>query len=369
MSENTKPTPQSEEVDLGQLFSYFERFFKKIGSLIKKFFEFIFIILRKIFAFIVIMLNVFYKNFLVVTLAGLIGFAIPFTLDMLHPVSYNSSMLVRQNYDTGKLLYNNIKEYAILAELGDSVNLGRELKIPSSQAAKVLTFSITDNVNENRLVEEYIEHTKSLDSIVNPSFTQFTDRYQFNNLSLQTIFVETSDSTVLKHLSQPIIENITKNNYFIDKRDRSLAAIENKIRTLENLVKKTDTLQDEYVALLKTYYSSESQDTGKEGAVTVNLASTKEKINTKEYNLYEKRAEYVLQINQLTNELEEKRNIIDVVYQFSSPVKTQSPYEEIKIWSALGFFLAVLLFFTFKELQLNRLFSVESMKKELLNKI
>ena len=81
MSENNKPTPQNEEVDLGQIFVYIEKLFKKLGELISKLFGFLMYALGKSVVFLLLIINVIMKHFIIIGLAGVLGFAIPYFLE------------------------------------------------------------------------------------------------------------------------------------------------------------------------------------------------------------------------------------------------------------------------------------------------
>ncbi|NND10796.1 MAG: hypothetical protein HKN96_06270, partial [Flavobacteriaceae bacterium] len=72
---NELPKQQSpQEIDLGQVFGYIERFFKKIGELITEFFKFLLLAIKKIGILLLFIIATIKKHFLKIALAGVLGY-------------------------------------------------------------------------------------------------------------------------------------------------------------------------------------------------------------------------------------------------------------------------------------------------------
>ena len=184
MSDKLPKPDTSEEIDIGQLFIYFERVFKKIGNLILGLFGLIKWILVKIGVVLLIMMNIVYKHYIIIGLATFIGYLIPYLLEKKAEPVFKSSIIVNQNYETGTVLYNYISTYNNLAYTQDSVALSKELKISEALASKIVRFEITDKKNENELYENYYEHIKKIDSTTKRSFETYLEELNLENFRL-----------------------------------------------------------------------------------------------------------------------------------------------------------------------------------------
>lgn len=340
---------KSEEIDLGNLFAYIERLFVKIGSLIGKFFKSIFWVVNKLFVLVLLIINICFKHYIYIVLAGIVGYLLIHLLSMRHTDMYVSSMMVRQNYDTGNLLYSNINKYSELASQRDSVKLGQELNIPSELASKIVSFNVYSNVNRNKLVQEYTEYRKSIDSSLTVNYDDFVERLDKENRDFQIINVISLDSSVYRSISEPIVNAVNRNPFYVNVHRRDLNQINNRINTLNSLIVETDSLQNQYIDLLNKYYGSNIEDKDDQATINLNLSNNKEKISTKEFDLYEKQSTYQLQINDLKDQLELKQSIIEVVKEFKTPTLIENPYSSKKIYGSLICIAIVLLFFFNKE--------------------
>lgn len=351
MSKKLKEThsKKNEEIDLGSLFDYIEKMFIKIGKLINNFFKFLVWIFNKVFVLVLLIINICFKYYIFIIIAGAIGYLVPHVLSKFHVDTYMSSMLIKQNYATGNLLYANVNRFSEQARQRDSVKLGLELNIPPNLASKIIGFNVVHNQNTNKLVEEYTQYLKTIDSTITVSYDQYIERFDLENISLQTISVTAVDSSVFSHLSKPIIESINTNPYYIEAHNRDINQIKNEISTLEGLVAKTDSLQNQYIDLLNKYYGNNMEDKSSQSTINLNLANNREKISTKEYDLYQKQSSYQLEINDLKNQLEQKKNIVELIKEFNGSTKIESPYRKKKILGSLLCISLVVLFFINKE--------------------
>ena len=133
MSKNLPEQPNSEEVDLGQLFKLignaFNRFFKFIGSILNSFFL--------AFVWLVFFIK---KHFIKLVIAGVIGIVLGFIKERISEPVYKTSIVVKQNYKTGENLYSALDNFNQLISEKDSISLSGNLKITPEKAMKVLSF-------------------------------------------------------------------------------------------------------------------------------------------------------------------------------------------------------------------------------------
>ena len=101
MSEELKPTPQKEEVDLGQLFRMIGNFFQSIFNFFGKLFYLLFLA----FVWVVFFVK---KNIVILGAAVIIGFVLGLVKEKTAEPVYKSSIMLKQNYETGDNLYKFI---------------------------------------------------------------------------------------------------------------------------------------------------------------------------------------------------------------------------------------------------------------------
>ena len=122
MSKEVKsPQNNSEEVDLVQLL-------KLIGSGFKSIAIFIGHILNK-FLFCFCLDSFLYKTkiFLILIISAFVGLLFGYIVEYKMGPLYKSSMIIKQNYNTGKSLYNSLEYFNGLLAEGDFDALSKEL--------------------------------------------------------------------------------------------------------------------------------------------------------------------------------------------------------------------------------------------------
>lgn len=356
MSDNTQPTPQNDEVDLGQVFSYIEKLFKKVGEILSKLFGFLMYTLGKLTVFLLLIVNVIMKHFIIIFLVGVIGFVIPFFLEKTSKNIYSASMLVKQNYNTGKVLYANIARYNDLAMMSDSTSLNKELAgLTLDKSGKLSGFSIAGLTNKNQLLEDYTLYTKGMDSINKPSFGTYSQNVDLSSYSIQSITVKSLSPKVYDDLSKSILTSINNSPFFIKEKEQAILNLNNDIKVTQEIIKKTDSLQEKYFNILDKYYNaSDNSANSKQGNLNLNLANTKDKINTKEFELFQIQQQNRQKLNDLQAQLSIKQNIIELQKDFASPTLVESKYKELKTKLPLLLMFITALFFVLRNLSLGK---------------
>ncbi|GGI56276.1 hypothetical protein [Winogradskyella haliclonae] len=367
MSENTKPTPQNDEVDLGQIFVYIEKVFKKIGELISKLFGFLMYAFGKFLVFLLLIVNVIIKHFIIIGLLGVFGFAIPFFLEKTSKSIYSASMLIKQNYSTGSVLYSNIARYNDLAAMRDSTSLSEELNLTLDKAVNLSEFSITGFRNKNQLLEEYTLYIKDMDSIDKPSFGSYSQNVDLSSSSIQSITVRSYSSDVYEGLSKSIINAINNSPFFLKEREEVIENLKNEIKLTQKTIEKSDSLQDKYFKILDKYYgNSEGSENTKQSTLNLNLANNKDKIDTKEFELFQIQQQNREKLNELQAQLSRKENIIELQKDFASPTLVDGNYKELKLKFPIVFMLLAVLFFVLRNLSIEKYIKEYGSKEKLL---
>ena len=186
MSKEVKsPQNNSEEIDLGKLFNLFARLFERIFNLISKTISTVFL------AFV---WSIFFvkRQKIKLILALLAGLAFGyFEENKLNP-DYKSTMLIQQNYNTGKSLYNSVDYYNGLLSQLDFETLSQELDIDSANVSSIVSFEIEPFVSENQRLVEFKNYTRQLDSTMIAellSFDSYLDNVDESIYKIQKITI------------------------------------------------------------------------------------------------------------------------------------------------------------------------------------
>ena len=366
MSDNLPKPNSPEDLDLGQLFNQIERIFSNIGKFFSKILFFILLLFRKLAIFLMFCFNIVRKHFIkIVGSAALVYIGLLF-LDKALPAVYQSNIIISQNFETGELIYNNISRLNSIAKSQDSVALGNRLSLSSSEAINIVGFEIYDNANENIILEKYYDYMQVVDSTLSISFQDFKENYDLENYKIQTISVFSLSPDIFNGLSDKLLTVFEKNDYFVQVREKQMSLIEDNIAAYEKMLEESEELQDNYIDILKKYYGQSDSSDPQNTTLNLNLANSKDRVNTKEFEIFREQKEIRLMIAELNNELKDKDKILNLLSDFSPAVKVDSEISDNKRNYALIVFLAMLLLYMLKEINVLDLISKYGSKDKLL---
>jgi hypothetical protein len=366
MSDKLPKPNSSEDLDLGQLFNQLEKVFSNIGKFFSKILFFILLVFRKLGIFLMFCVNIIRKYFIIifgVTVLVYLGFIF---LDKSLPPVYQSNIIISQNFDTGELIYNNISRLNSIAKSQDSIALGKRLTISPTEAINLVGFEINDNTNENIILEKYYEYVQIEDSTLIKSFREFKDNYDLKNFKIQTISVFSLSPNIFTGLSDKLLTAFEKNDYFVQVRNQQVSLIEENIAAYEKMLEESEELQENYIDILKKYYGQSDSSDPQNTTLNLNLANSKDKVNTKEFEVFKEQKEIRLIIAELNNELKEKNKILNLLSDFSPAVKVENEITSNKKNFTIIAFLALLLLFILKEIKFLDLISKYGSKDKLL---
>ena len=342
MSENLKPTPQNEEVDLGQLFNM-------IGNAFQKLYDFVASIFKGLFSLLILMLAHFYKRAKLYALALIIGLGIGYFLDKSAEKEYGANMFIKTNLGSTYQVYENIKNLNELAGLEkDSVRLASIFDISVSEAAKFKGFYIKPSVDINTKIEMFSVFYNSLDSVskTTTTFEDFEKNLNNHSFSTHQVGVVASDKDAFKKLNKNFSIVISENDYL-----NSLLKVnhENYVSNEQTLTKQ-ETKIDSLVNIYLTIREKEANKQPLPGSGTVfNMSGTQEnKLLVDESALVGEKLEIASQIRKIKSDKVENANIISVLSAFpSSGYDISEWYEKNTIIFGALFLLITLLVFVF----------------------
>lgn len=304
MSKDLPKTQQSEEVDLGQLF-------KLIGNAFKRLFNFIGSIFRGIFNLIILFLLFIQKHFIKFAIAGVVGLAIGIYLDSNKQTKYVSTMVLEPNFNSVQQLYNNINFYNELAEARDSSALAEALDISKKEAFSIKEFKVESYSDENQKVELFDKFVRSLDTTTQKTIDMEDYLKNFNSLEARfhTVTVVASNNGVAKKIQSPIINSISKNEYFNLQKDISDVNINLQDSIYNKQIREIDSLQKLYKAVMLKEADRDIQGTN------ISLGENGIKEN-KELSLINKVEELKIGLVRLNEERANKSSILNVISEF-----------------------------------------------------
>ncbi|WP_397364187.1 hypothetical protein [Olleya sp. R77988] len=372
MSKELPNNNKSGEVDIMFVFSAFERVFKKIGKFLSALYKLAFSLGERLLIFLLFITNLIRKNLALVALPAIIIFGVVFYLNSNKPTIYSSNLLLKQNFKTGKILYRNISAFNAYAAAQDSVALSRELGIPLNVASNILSINISHNANKNFLIKDYVSFKKSLDSILENDITyeEFIAQQNLEDFEIQSININSKDPNIYEGLSSYILNSLLKNKYFEDLKKDEVEAIIRKKELYTKLVEESDTLQSEYFKLLKDYYGIINNDNtiSDKPTINVNLDNKKDRINTKEYDLFLDSKNLKIKINEIEDELKKKEDIFVLQKDFSSAYTIDSENIRSPIKVALYLIGLIVLILIIRELGLVKKLNEFGTKEKLFEK-
>ncbi len=306
MSEqNNNNAPQSEEIDLGQLF-------KLIGDAFNRFFNFIGNIFKGLFNLLIALLLFIQKHFVKFAIASIVGIAAGWYWDSASPEVYRSSMVVEPNFNSAQQLYNNIKFYNELAEQEEFDALQETFPALSAEEAQsIKKFEIESFSDQSQKIKQFSRFIESLDTISQKQvdFDEYLKNFNNINAKFHQITVETKDARVAKKLQAPIVLSIQVNDYFkLQKRinDKNIQLSDS---LYQAQLTEIDTLQ-------KFYREIKLKEASKEQASTSISMGDAEKKESAELELIKQEEQIKNSLIRLNEEKANTRSTINVISDF-----------------------------------------------------
>lgn len=297
----------SEEIDLLQLFGFFE-------GKIKSFFKLIFGGVKILFDVFISFLQVLQQNFIKIAIVIITAFGIGYAYDMYKPKVYASKMIVKPLFDSKYQLVTNIKYYNELVgnrefkKLSDIFGLGEE------EVKSLKGFDIIDGPEtEKAKTRLYNSFMKSLDSTAASTvdYDRFVENITIYDASLYEIEVKSSLNNVFGQLSKGFKETFKSNDYSEENKRKKDTIFKLKRASILKSLKVIDSLKNVYITEL-------SKDRGQQievlGATALKLAE--EQQNTKEFELLQLQIVEQKKLTTLEEEAIKENQLFEVVSDF-----------------------------------------------------
>ena len=302
MSEHQPKPQQNEEVDLGQLFkligSAFDRFFKFIGSIFNK-------------LFLAFVWGVFFikKNFIVLSISTILGFAYGFTKIKLSEPVYSTNVVIKQNYNTGESIYTSLNYYNDLIRDRDTISLSQSLSVTPKEASKLISFGLESVLNENSKLKVFDQFKKDVDSAIasEVDFDKFLSNSSDYDYEYQRITVRSSNKSLPRKILPKVIEKIESIEFFKNEQKKDLAELDLREDNIITSLKESDSLQKIYESVLQKEDLPPSSQT----SFTINNG---EEVNkTREFELFSKDIDLRRELVSIKRKKEDIQKIVEVI--------------------------------------------------------
>ena len=302
---STAKNKKEEEVDLGSLFTV-------IGNGFRNFFNFIASIFKGIFHKLILILIFFKLHFVKFTIAVLLGGIVGFFLEKNKEIKFSSNLIVKPNFESTQLLYENINYYNDLVKQQNTKHLASIFKIDSSRAASLRKFEITPLTNSNDIINAYDKFILDVDTLTVKSydFQNFEASFTDYDYLVHNIEVKATVSDIFNELENTIINSIEKNTFFTKIKNL----------TKENLNTKDSILKANFIEVdsLRNVYMRAIIEGAKNNSNGTNIDLGGESNATKENDLFEIDRKIIYDLSQTYQDIATKSDVINIISNFKS---------------------------------------------------
>ncbi len=325
----------SEEIDLLQLFGFFESKLKGLFRLVFKGF-------KSIFDVVIAFLQVLQQHFIKVSIAIIVAFGIGFAYDMNKPKVYASKMIVKPLFDSKYQLVTNIKYYNELVKNNEVDKLSSIFSLTKEETASLYGFDIIDGPeSEKEKTKLYNEFMKSLDSAAaaTVNYDKFVENITIYDASLYEIEVKSSKNDIFGKLSKGFKKTFKSNDYSEDNKRKKDTLFKLQKESIEKSLNDIDVLKEVYI---KELSKDKNQKIEILGSTALKLAD--EQQATKEFEMLQLQIAEQKKLTTLEEDAIKENQLFEVVSDFQLIGSVSSTvYNKMKFMFPVLTFLLILI--------------------------
>jgi hypothetical protein len=321
---NKPKQEQERELDLGIFFSLIGKIIRGIIRVVKAFFLLFFDGIISILLFIK-------RKLIWLVIGGLIGFGFGLYRYLTKGPSYFSDLYVRANFESSRLLYNQIDYYNALIKEDRFAELATDFKLPLSNAKQLIRFEISPVDNDLEAAKLYrstfLQHLRTPNSNIPNSnlidtqwaktmkFKDFKESLEPYDFPLQKIRLYSSNSNVYNKVEAGMISSINNHRDFQRVKQGMIQIFKNEEEILNRSLLGLDSLRMAYNKNL-IEMASVAKTTG------TGIVVTDKTLRTPEIDLYDKELIVKDELMDAKKRAVEQQDILQVNASFS-PVGTK----------------------------------------------
>lgn len=297
----------SEEIDLLQLFGFFE-------SKIKGFFRLIFKGFKVIFDVVISFLQILQQHFIKIAIAIIIAFGVGFAYDMNKPKVYGSKMIVKPLFESKYQLVTNIKYYNELVKNKQHDKLSSIFDLTKKETESLCSFEIKDGPeSEKEKTKLYNEFMKSLDSAAaaTVNYDKFVENITIYDARLYEIEVKSSLNDVFGKLSKGFKKTFKSNEYSEENKRKKDTLFKLQKESIEKSLADIDALKEVYI---KELSKDKTQKVELFGSAALKLSD--EQQDTKEFEMLQLQISEQKKLTILQEDAIKENQLFEVVSDF-----------------------------------------------------
>ena len=298
---------KSEEIDLLQLFGFFE-------SKLKGFFKLIFKAFKSIFDIVVTFLQVLQQHFIKIAIAMVVAFGIGMAYDMYKPKVYASKMIVKPLFESKYQLVTNIKYYNELVKNSKYDELSNIFNLTKEETQSLHSFVINDGPeSEKAKTKLYNEFMKSLDSAAaaTVNYDKFVENITIYDASLYEVEVKSSINNVFGKLSKGFKKTFKSNDYSEENKRKKDTLFKLQKESIEKSLADIDALKEVYI---KELSKDKNQKVELFGNAALKLSE--EQQDTKEFEMLQLQIAEQKKLTTLQEDAIKENQLFEVVSDF-----------------------------------------------------
>lgn len=297
------PEQPADEADLGQLF-------RLIGRAFERLFKFASKLAYQLFLVVVYLIFFAKRHLIIFLVTGVIGISLAIVKDKYGAKKYASTIVIKQNYNTGEHLYNTLENYSKLIEQKDSIELSSLFSISPAEANKLTLLEVESSLTENQKIELFDKFTKGLDSVLasKQKYKSFVGNLKDYEHRIQKITLESKGKSDFNKIFNRIIENISASEFFLNEQKKDIEELNNQELALINSIKESDSLQKVYQEVLR-----KSVEKAEGGETQITFEGSGKDNKTKEFELFQSDLELRRELVEVNRQRENLREIIEIV--------------------------------------------------------
>lgn len=302
MSKEIQKPETSEEIDLGQLF-------KLIGKAFDRLFSFIGSVFNKLFLVFVWCIFFVKRHFIILSVATLIGFVYGYVkLKFSQPV-YSTNAVIKQNYSTGEVIYNQLNYYNDLISDNDTISLSTSLGVSPMEASQLIYFNLESVMNKNSKLKVFDNFKKDIDTVITNDldFETFLENSSDYDYEFQRITVKSTNKSLPRKILPKVIETIEDIEFYKNEKEKDLAELDLREEAIKQSLAESEALQKVYEEVLKR----EELDPSTQTSILINNAE--EKNSTKEFELFKNDIELRKELVSIERRKKDKQKIVEII--------------------------------------------------------
>ena len=331
----------SEEIDLLQLFGFFESKLKGLFRLVFKGF-------KSIFDIVIAFLQVLQLHFIKVSVVVIIAFGIGLAYDMNKPKVYASKMIVKPLFESKYQLVTNIKYYDELVKNKEFEKLSSIFNLSKKETESLCGFDIKDGPeSEKAKTKLYNEFMKSLDSAAaaTVNYDKFVENITIYDASLYEIEVKSSINDVFGNLSKGFKKTFKSNDYSEENKRKKDTLFKLQKESIEKSLADIDALKEVYI---KELSKDKNQKVELFGNAALKFSEEQQK--TKEFEMLQLQISEQKKLTTLQEDAIKENQLFEVVSDFQLIGSVNGGiFNKMKfLLPGLGFLLMMMLIFGVK---------------------